>query len=206
MTDTATSSWRLRLPLGPLWFRLPVRDNAGIPEPEVQVDTRIAWEPRLAQRRQDLLDMVGHFTWDARQRGAAQAALLWSLDDMDGVLVATLYVAMHERSTGDQIDRYLDALQERLAARHRNDRIEAQFEKLDIPAGQVLRLRASSDAEPRPDDAREGVTLLETLQYWLPLPDRPVTLLFTFATPNLVAAETLSEHFDTIMERMRILR
>lgn len=209
MTEAATTdSWGVSLPLGPAWFKLPVAPDADHTEVQAQVDARISREPRLAERRPELVDMVSHFTKDARERGAVAAGLLWALDNLDGVVVATLYCAVCERTTGDSVDQYREALQAQLATKHPNDRTKRKIEMRDLEAGKALRVRVMSDAEAIGEEedqsVRQSVVLLDTAQYWVPLARQPVTLLFTFATPNLAGAEHLVEQFDDILQRMAI--
>lgn len=199
MTSPTTQTWGLSLPLGEAWFDLPLDDEATQASYEARVDARIAREPDLAGSRDSLVKMIAHFARDARMRGAVGGALYWKRHDLDVVSVATLYTTVCPRSDGpvsDEIERLRSQLDERYAT----DRFEPAVDVCDLPAGQALRVRVISDTEQ--DENEQWVALLETVQYWIPVPGWPACLLLNFSTPNLAGAEPLVTEFDQIARRL----
>lgn len=73
--------------------------------------------------------------------------------------------------------------------------------------------QATEEAAPQGDGANGGsasderrTLLQETVQYWLPIPGRPFTVVFTLSTPNLAGAEEIVAELDHIIERLSIRR
>lgn len=210
MSDApAVKPWRANLPLGPAWFKLPLGDKIDPEALAAQVDARISRDPRLSGKRQELIDMLAHFARDATDREVMAAAVFWVPDELDGVLVATLYTTACERTASGPVDRWLDRLRSRLAALHAGQLSEPAMELRDLPAGKALRAQVMTGADvtsepgqPRNGHSREVV--LDNIQYWIPVPDRPLALLLTLATPNLAAAEVIAKEFDRIVEHLTL--
>lgn len=213
---------RLQLP-GDKSFRLPVgapeRDRAMI---EAQVDRRIEHEPVLANTRDELIDMVLHFTIKANRPGVAAAALLWALDERGSAIMATLYATVHQRLAPGSVADELAIISAKAQEAH----VDLQFsiEEREPPAGKALRVQGLTNLPKPPtqikrelpadedDDDQDGADDLplagrvvqDRVQYWLPRPDLSVTVALTLATPNLVAAEHVLPAIDTIAETLAV--
>lgn len=201
MTASPTRSLAVRIPLGDSWFDLPLDEDTDREALQERVDARLGREPDLAPARERLVDMLAHFSRDARERGAVGAALYWRRHDLDIVTVATLYTAVCPRPEGP-VDAEIARLAGHLAERYATDRFDPAVETCELPAGQALRVRVISETER--DEDRHGVGLLETVQYWIPVASRPASLLLNFSTPNLAGADRLVAELDAIAARVEL--
>lgn len=213
MSGTSTD-WGMKLKFGPSWFDLSIGEEPDVGRLAAQVDARIGREPRLLDSRQKLIDMLVYFSQDATRRGAAMAAMRWALDEFDGASVATVYVRAYQDEQVRPIDQTLAVLQARMVPRHASDMAEPQVEVRELPAGKALRVQVISRVERGPNDQvtdhgdsdpnalRSG--LLETVQYWLPIPGQTLTTVFTFSTPNLAGGQAVIEEFDHMIENLRL--
>lgn len=199
-----TSTWGINLRLGPDWFELPPGDDVDLDKLQALVDARIDRDPRLVPRRQQLVDMLAHFTRRANQRGAFCAALRWTLDELDGVSVATLYASAH-RVEGRPVDQQIDGLRHGLTGRQGNQIVEPVLEVRELAVGRALRVQVMCETEPASSsggqgDREETNPVVETVQYWLPVPSHDALLLVLFSTPNLAGGEALVAELDQMIE------
>lgn len=214
-TPTSPGAWSFGLRLGGAWFELPVGGEEGIRQIEAQVDARIERDPRLTRdHRADLVEMVTHFAQSARRRGAALAGLRWELHEPTRISVATLHVTVHS-TEGQPAGVVLASLRERIAAHHGEELAAEALEACEVPIGQALRVEflspAAADAadmtEVGAQSANGGVPgeeptsapLIETVQYWVPVPGRDALLLVLMSTPSFAVAEPLVAEFDEIV-------
>lgn len=63
---------------------------------------------------------------------------------------------------------------------------------------------AGTEESESTDESGESKVVLETVQYLVPLPAEGATVVLTFSTPNLAAAEHLVKGVDTIAEGLNV--
>ncbi|MDP8993092.1 MAG: hypothetical protein M3N31_08605 [Actinomycetota bacterium] len=97
-------------------------------------------------------------------------------------------------------DGNLQALVERLRRSTGSEGGMARVEVVDLPAGAAVRLRRQMLAEA--DGAGAEGAVVETVQYFVPVPATASLLVLTFSTPNLPLAEAFVELFDTMAQTL----
>jgi hypothetical protein len=216
MTDT----WQVSAWLDETWFELPLGDGAGLAgvgaeasgttglaELEAEVDARVAGHPQPEEQRQRLLDLAQAVAADAARQGAQRAALRWlPHPELDVTSLATLHLFVVDRPDRRPVDEELDRLSADLAQPRPGDRGEPSVARWRTPAGDALRVQVITETDAVADVDESRAALLETVQYWLPVPDQPRTLLLHFATPTLGLADELVAEFDRIAQGLEPAR
>lgn len=201
MTDT----WQVSAWLDEAWLELPLADPAGLADLASEIDAHVARHPDLAEQRQRLLDLGSALTVDAVERGAQRAAVRWLPHPELGVTsTATLHLFVIDRPDAGPVDAELDRLGAELAQRRPTDHSDPSVERRRTPAGNALRVQVVSQTDPSSGDGDPRAALLETVQYWLPVPGQPSTLLLHFATPTLGLADDLVAEFDEVAGRLEL--
>jgi hypothetical protein len=202
MTDT----WAVSGPLDERWFDLPLDRDAALAELEPLVDAQVERQPELSRHRQRLLDALPTAIEEANEQGAIHAAIRWVHHPrLDEVSLATMCMIVFDRARPGPVADELDALQAGLIKHHATDRGRRTVERRHTGGGEAVRLHVITETGPGRDQHDEGRTvLLETVQYWLPVPGQADTLLVQFATPNLGMGEELVAEFDTIADHLEL--
>jgi hypothetical protein len=203
MPDT----WQVSAWLDETWLELPLADPAGLAELESEIDARVARHPALGEQRQRMLDLGVALTADAVERGAVRAAVRWlPYPELEATSTATLHLFVVDRPDARPVGDELDRLGAELAQRRPTDRSDPSVERCRTPAGEALRVQVVTEADPSPGEEDVRAAVLETVQYWLPVPDAPSILLLHCATPTLGLADELVAEFDEIARHLELVR
>lgn len=162
------------------------------------VDERAAVDELVASRRQEWVDHVVAIWQDARDKRALDA---WTMVyDAEG-LPARAYVLAFgaEREHPDDIDAEIRWLESAVSVPREGDAGERHVSVVTLPAGPAVRMRAMVELEP---DKRRSL-VVDVVEYWVPVPGEPDSLLLTFSTPVLVLADILAEIADDIARTLR---
>lgn len=207
-------AWDLQIKLPDAWFMLPLGAAADLDDLEQQLEARIGREPELAPGRDELRSMLLRFAAGATERGAAGGAVRWARDELDAISTATLDTYLMDREPGSPGDA-LEHLRATVSRRQPTDRDDPVVELRRLPAGPALRLQVITETRPDqqpstlagPDEAApSGVLLVETVQYWLPVPDHSDLVMLAFATPNLAGAQQLVAELDATVAALELVR
>jgi len=202
---TEVASVRLRTP--PEWWDLPLAARTRHAQIAALVDARVATEPALASRRNDLVAVLRRAARDAANAGAVFCSSL-TAGDGRAAAAANLLVVLSGvpgapvGSTGGTAA--ANALQAALAVEIGRDGATSapQSSVVGLPGtGASVRVRALRTVD---------VTLLGrpvqllTLQYFVPVP-ADGTAVLTFTSPSLAYADTLARLFDAVAATLAFL-
>lgn len=179
------------------WFDLDLEPTTSEASIERLVRLRAGDGPEQAEARRQLADLLRRATTDAAAQGAVFASLL--SDVIEGrPLAASLVVSV--TPAPEEGDGNLQVLVERLRRSTGSEGGMARVEVVDLPAGAAVRLRRQMLAEA--DGAGAEGAVVETVQYFVPVPATASLLVLTFSTPNLPLAEAFVELFDTMAQTL----
>ncbi|MGH9137634.1 MAG: hypothetical protein ACRD0G_11390 [Acidimicrobiales bacterium] len=198
-----TATWDLVAEFPDTWFDVPIGPTAHPDDLDAQIDARIDREPALAPYRQALAESVLTIAADATEHQATAAKVRFDLSELDGVSHATVYVFLLDRDGTASPAATVAELEEALAGRRTADQTDPAVEVRHLDAGDALRVQVITEAEPDEDG---GLLLVETVQYWLPVPGHDDLILLAFSTPNLAGADALIDEFDAIAARVKLER
>lgn len=201
---TRDGGWDLAASLPDTWFELPLGRRAQPVDLDGQLDSRARRQPELAAHRCALREMLLAYRADAEVRGADAVAVRWELDDFDGASTATLHTYLLARGTAGPPGAELAELVAALAEPRPTDRHAPEVDIVGLTMGAAVRVRVvtAAEADPRED----GLLLLDTVQYWMPISDHDDLALLAFATPDLAGAEALVAELDAIVADAELRR
>jgi hypothetical protein len=165
-----------------------------------QVDARIAASPELAPYRDHILGVLADFGASADARFAYAAATHWEL--VNGApKVMHLMVAGGARHAPESNDAEIAHLVETLVKPGPADVGERAVYEVELPAAPAVRLRALMKAP----DAGPGdpTVVLDTIQYWVPVPRRDEMIVVSAATPALGPRDDFAEIIAGIAHSLR---
>jgi hypothetical protein len=200
-----TDAWEVSAWLDETWLELPLADPGRLAELETGIDACVARHPELAAQRRRMLDLAHALAVDATDRGAERAAVRW-LPHPELNVTSTAILELHvlDRPEAGPVDDELERLGAELARRRPTDHSDPSVERRRTPAGEALRVQVVTETDAVHDSGEARAALIETLQYWLPVPDQPRTLLLHFATPTLGLADELVPELDAIAEHLEV--
>lgn len=170
-------------------------DRSGDIGPLVRlVASRSTLTPEQAAEAGDVLEMLAAANAQAVAHGAVFASVLSQV--VEGAPVsASLFVAVrHEQAAGGAPAP--EALARRLRHQPRSTPVAHAVEVVTLPAGKAVRSRGRTFARPV---GPTGPTVeVDTVQYFVPVPDGDGLLVLTFSTPTLPLADAFAELFDAI--------
>lgn len=169
-------------------------DRSGDIGPLVRlVASRSTLTPEQAAEAEDVLEMLAAANALAEAHGAVFASVLSQVVEGEPVS-ASLFVAVRHEPGGGTRD--VEALARRLRRQPRSTPVPHDLGVVTLPAGQAVRTRGRTSARPV---GPSGPTVeVDTVQYFLPLPDGDGLLVLTFSTPNLPLADAFAELFDAM--------
>ena len=165
-----------------------------------QVDARIAVRPELARHRGQILEVLAAFGASADARFAYAAATSWeptghAPEVMHVMVAGGARHAPHNQA--EEIAHLLRTLSEPGPA----DLAERAVYEVELPAAPAVRLGALLRA-PRTGD-REPTVVLDTVQYWVPVPEREDMLVLSGTTPSLGQRDDFAAVIATIAHSLR---
>lgn len=173
--------WDFAISFPDRWFLRDPDDETRRQSTESAVDAYLARGTEAPVDRSWLVGMLLDAAAADDAAGALIAATMW--DVADGVeVLARIRVFPGDRLEPDDLEAELKALEARLAEPAPDDLGERQVEVVELPAGRAVVLRMLAESPP----AAGGDTyVLETAQYWLPVPGVPESIVIDGSTPNL---------------------
>lgn len=195
---TARTPRDLRVATPANWFDLDLEPATSEASIERLVAQRAGDGSEQAEVRAQLVGLLRRATSDAVARGAVFASLL--SDVIGGRPVAASLIVSVAADTEDAGGGDLQALVERLRRSPGSDGELAQVGVVELPAAPAVRLRRRTATEPEGD--AEGA-VVETVQYFVPVPATASLLVLSFSTPNLALAEAFVELFDTMAHTLQ---
>lgn len=158
-------------------------------------------DDRTTLRRADLARRLrGIAGWALEQGAFAAAARLESGSLQATVTVLDMQCSPELVDPGD-VAATLDRLEPLLVEPRDGDVGDPFVEGVIGRAGPMLRVQALTRL---PDDAGGPDLLVETVQYWLPVPATLDLVLLSFAAPDLARAEELMVEFDQLAGSLTI--
>lgn len=148
-----------------------------------------------------MVEMLLGLAADADDKGALIAANLW--DMADGIVVmANLMVFEGDRQAPESVDAELANLVDALSRPDTGDVGEREPTVVHLPAGRAayLRMLAESGADERGD-----TLLLDTVQYWLPVPDRRDCVFISGSTPNVALGDAFADECRWIADTVELM-
>ncbi len=152
------------------------------------------------RERRAFVDAFSMMANNARERQARFAAVN-RVEDGEIVYLATLNVYTVNRRHPESVDEELAWLLRGLSRRLAGDLDDPELGEVTLPSGRAVRRRVLNETEAEPG-MRPAV--LDTLGFWLPIPDDENLLYLTFATPTLAYADQYTEVFDEIAQAMEV--
>lgn len=196
--------------LGEGWdFSLVIPDGWYLREPDLSsraqsisefADSLIEADPELASQRAEMIERYSTFSADADEKSALIAAMLWEPHD-EVPIAADLRVHEAEREIADDLDAELARLKEVLSVTEQGDLGPREVSVVDLPAGRAVRVRLLTQTDP---DFDGSTIALDVVQYWVPVPGQPDTVLISGSTPNLVFAEDIVALFEEIVGTLEL--
>ncbi len=173
------------------WFSLNLDPRSMQRSITRLVEARVAPGPEFEGARRELTEVLRNVAADAAEQGAVHAFMLSDViagRPVSASLTCTLTTTAEEPDLEDVSRQLRHAAKGRLRG--------AEVTVIDLPAGSAVRSR-----ERRIDDVPEPIARrveVESLQYFVRVPDTNALLLLSFSTPNLPIADALVELFDAI--------
>lgn len=185
----ATPQFRIATPAD--WFDLDL--DSDDPDDLVElVAARSALTREQAAEAGELLEVLAAARAQAVSHGAVFASMLSR--EVEGEPVsATLLVALR-REPGYAAAAGADALARRL--RRTPSSGPRAVDVVELAAGPSVRTRGRTPARPA---GPSGPTIeVDTVQWFVPVPEGDALLVLTFSTPNLALADVFAELFDAM--------
>lgn len=196
----AELTWDFSVHVPEGWYRWDCYPERRAELDAAQVDARIAVRPELARHREQILEVLADFGAHADRSFAYAAATRWEPGE-DVPEVAHFMVAGGERRHPDSNEKELAHLLEVLSRTGGNDVTARTVEETALPAGAAMRVRGLMKA---PGDGRHDPTVvLDTIQYWVPVPHRDEMIVLVGTTPALGPQDTFAAAIDSIAGTLR---
>ena len=152
------------------------------------------------RERRDLVDAFSQMANTALEREARWSAVN-RVQDGEIVYLATLNVYVAYRECPDSVDEELPRLQREMSGRLEGDLEDPQLAVVPLQAGPALRRRVLHEAEADPGTRP---MVVDTVGYWLPIPDDEDLLYLIFGTPTLAHGDQYAAIFDDIAQAMEV--
>lgn len=198
VADSLPNGLVVRVSLPPGWWELPVLADDVHAEVAALVDRRLRRSPEVADRRDELVELLSAAAMEAARVGAVFCAQIGIVGE-DSSFSAGIVVAVRELEG-------LEGLQGL-------DRLAAGVEALPAPPGLVerhvsvveVRLGALGDGVRR-QAVRGAPASLDSfsVSYYFPLADAPYVVIINASSPNVAEASELLVLFDRIVAQMDV--
>lgn len=165
-----------------------------------QVDARIESQPELARHRRQILEVLADFGAHADRNFAYAAATQWEPGET-APEVAHVMVAGGARRHPDSGEKEIAQVREVLSRPGEGDVSARAVEEISLPAGPSVRLRGLMRA-PGSDPGDPSV-VLDTIQYWVPVPLRDEMIVLVGTTPSLGPRDDFAQTIDAIADSLR---
>lgn len=180
-----------------VWEPYPERRAAS---DAAQVDARITARPELARHRGQILDVLAAFGASADARLAYAAATRWEPTGHAPEVMHVMVAGGARHAPHNQEEEIVHLLHT-LAEPGPADLGERAVYEVELPAAPAVRLRALLKA---PGSGRgEPTVVLDTVQYWTPVPRRDEMIVLSGTTPSLGYRDDFAEVVATIAHSLR---
>ena len=193
--------WDFSISFPDRWF---VRDNDHATRrgtTERAVARYLAERPDASIDPDWMVETLLRMAADADDKGPLIAANLW--DIADGIVVTgNVMVFEGDREAPESVDAELANLLQALSQPEEGDVGERRPAIVELPAGRAayLRMLAESGADERGD-----TLLVDTVQYWLPVPDRHDCVFISGSTPNVALGDAFADEWQWIAETVELM-
>jgi len=196
----AELTWDFAMDVPEDWYRWECYPERRAESDAAQVDARITAEPELARHRAQILEVLADFGAHADGCFAYAAATRWEPAG-DAPEVAHLMVAGGARHDPDSSDNEIAHLREALAKPVDGDVTARVVEKIALDAGPAVRVHVLAKA---PGSGRGDPTVvLDTIQYWVPVPQRDEMIVIVGTTPSLGPRDEFAATIDAAASSLR---
>lgn len=197
---TTELTWDFALDAPEGWYRWECYPERRAEVDAGQVDARVAAQPELAPHRSQILEFLADFGAHADRCFAYAALTRWEPGD-DAPEVAHFMVAGGERRHPQRTDREIAYLSEVLAKPVEGDVSVRTVEAVALDAGPAVRLHVIAQA-PK-SRRRDPTVVLDTIQYWVPVPEREEMIVLVGTTPSLGPREEFAATIDAMVASLR---
>jgi hypothetical protein len=182
------------------WYRWECYPQRRAEFDAAQVDAWIEVKPELAEHREQILEVLADFGAHADRSFAYAAATKWEPAG-DVPDVAHFMVAGGERRHPQDNAREIEHLLEVLPKPGDGDVSARTVEEMALDAGPAARMRVIAKAPKA--RRRDPDVVLDTIQYWVPVPQRDEMIVLVGTTPSLGPREDFASTIDAIVASLR---
>jgi hypothetical protein len=196
----AELTWDFAIDVPEDWYRWECYPERRAESDAAQVDARIAAEPELAKHRAQILEVLADFGAHADGCFAYAAATRWEAAE-DAPDVAHLMVAGGARHDPHSSEKEIAYLREVMAKPVEGDVTSRVVEEVALDAGSAVRVGVLVKA---PGSGRGDPTVvLDTIQYWVPVPQRDEMIVIVGTTPSLGPRDEFAATIDAAAASLR---
>lgn len=197
---TSELTWDFEVDPPEGWYRWECYPERRAEFDAAQVDARIAEQPELAEHRAQILEVLADFGAHADRCFAYAAATKWEPAG-EAPEVAHIMVAGGERRHPQSNEREIAHLREVLFKPVDGDLSARTVEEVALKAGPAVRMHVIAKA-PK-SRRRDPTVVLDTIQYWVPVPRRDEMIVLVGTTPSLGPREDLAATIEALVASLR---